>query len=319
MGTEVEPDSWIALRCRISEASKERLAGFLFGLGSRGLTEEHAGLDLGDDGPLLSGDPGEWRPRAPRSPDGHVHLTAWFRGGEDVDRLVAATSARLAVLGAPSTEVAVERVAPADWNAAWKSKFEPFQVSPRLWIVPTWHDVPPVGRDERVIRMDPGMAFGTGTHFTTAGCLRMLDDLLASGATISSLLDVGTGTGVLAIGALLLGAERAVGLDTSADAVHATIENAALNGVADRLITHHGRLDTLPPGSFPVVVGNLLAPLLVTLAAGLAARLAPGGLLIVSGLLRQQEARVVHAMAGVGLRQTGSITDDDWAVLRFER
>ncbi len=319
METEIEPDSWLALRCRIAEAHKEHLSGFLFDLGSRGLTEEHAGLDLGEDGPLLSGDAGEWRPDAPPSPDGHVQLTAWFRGGDDVDHLVAATSARLAELGAPSTAVSIERVAPTDWNAAWKARFEPFQVSPRLWIVPTWHEVPAVRGAERVIRMDPGMAFGTGTHFTTAGCLRMLDDLLAGGARIPCVLDVGTGTGVLAMGALLLGAEQAVGLDTSADAVEATIANASLNGLSERFETHHGTLGTLRPGTFPVIVANLLAPLLVTLAAQLAGRLGPGGLLIVSGLLRDQEPRVRAAMSGAGLRQTGALTDSDWAVLRFER
>jgi ribosomal protein L11 methyltransferase len=318
-GPDVEPDSWLALRCRISEASKEHLSAFLFELGSRGLTEEHPGLDLGDDGPLLSGDPGEWRPDAPKSPDGYVQLTAWFRGGEDVDRLVAATSARLTELSAPSNEVSVERVAPADWNAAWKRHFEPFQVSPRLWIVPTWHEAPAVRGNERVIRMDPGMAFGTGTHFTTAGCLRMLDHLLANGVVIPSLLDVGTGTGVLAIGALLLGAQTAVGLDTSADAVAATIENAALNGVASRMQAHHGPLESLPRGTFPVIVANLLAPLLVHLADQLADRLSSGGLLIVSGLLRSQEEQVRAALGAVGLRQTDAITDDDWAVLRFER
>lgn len=317
-GSEPESESWLALRCRIAEPSKELLSGFLFSIGSRGLTEEHAGLDLGDDGPLLSGDPGEWRPDAPQSPDGHVQLTSWFRGNADVDTLVAATSARLAELGADPT-VSVERVAPQDWNAAWKRQFEPFQVSPRLWIVPTWHDVPDVRGAERVIRMDPGMAFGTGTHFTTAGCLRMLDDLLAAGHPMPSVLDVGTGTGVLAIGALLLGAERAVGLDTSADAVAATVENAALNGVGDRLEAHHGPLGTLPPGTYPVIVANLLAPLLVRLARDLERRMAPGGLLIVSGLLREQEDKVEAALSAAGLRRTAEITDDDWAVLRFER
>jgi len=315
---ETEPESWLALRCRVAEPRKELLSAFLFGLGSRGLTEDHAGLDLGDDGPLLSGDPGEWRPDAPLSPDGVVELTAWFRGSDDVDHLVAATSARLAELGQPSG-VDVERVAPTDWNAAWKRQFEPFQVTPRLWIVPTWHDVPAVRGHERVIRMDPGLAFGTGTHFTTAGCLRMLDELLAQGTAIPRLLDVGTGTGVLAIGALLLGAEHAVGLDTSADAVTATAENAALNGVADRLTAHHGPLGTVPGGTFPVIVANLLAPLLVRLAHELAQRLEPSGHLIVSGLLREQEDQVHAALAAAGLRRTGALTDDDWAVLRYTR
>ena len=314
---EVEPESWLALRCRIAETSKELLSAHLFALGSRGLSEEHEGLDLGDDGPLLSGDPGEWRPDAPASPDGHVELTAWFRGDEDVDRLVAATAARLVELQAASA-VRVERVAPQDWNASWKRHFDPFQVSPRLWIVPTWHDLPAVRGAERVIRMDPGMAFGTGTHFTTAGCLRMLDDLLRA-APVSRLLDVGTGTGVLAIGALLLDAEQAVGLDTSRDAVTATLENAALNGVSDRFTCHHGPLSTLPEGTFPLIVANLLAPLLEQLATELAGRLALGGILIVSGLLRHQEARVGAALGAAGLRRTGALVDDDWAVLRFER
>ena len=313
---QIEPDSWIALRCRVSEARKDLLAAFFFSIGSRGLSEEHAGLDLGDDGPLLSGDPAEWSPPAPDSPDGHVVLCAWFVGTEDPDRLQAETSARMEELGIAGTAT-VERVAPQDWNAAWKKHFEPFRISPRLWIVPTWHEVPPITGDCKVLRVDPGMAFGTGTHFTTSGCLRLIDEHLRAGHRLPTLLDVGTGTGILALGALLLGAERAVGLDTSPDAVTAARENATLNGVAERFTVILGPLSSAPPERYPLVAANLLAPLLLRLARPLADRVLPGGVLIASGLLQRQARSVLDAFAAVGLVETGRLEDADWVVLRL--
>ena len=312
---QIEPDSWIALRCRVAEARKELLAAFFFSIGSRGLSEEHAGLDLGEDGPLLSGDPEEWSPSAPDSPDGHVVLCAWFVGTEDPDRLRAETSARMEELGIGGAPT-VERVEPEDWNAAWKKHFEPFQISPRLWIVPTWHEVPAITGGAKVLRVDPGMAFGTGTHFTTSGCLRMIDEHLRAGNRVSTLLDVGTGTGILALGALLLGAERAVGLDTSPEAVAAARENAALNGVADRFEILLGPLSAAPGTRYPLVAANLLAPLLIRLARPLADRLIPGGVLIASGLLQRQARSVLDAFEAAGLVETGRLEDADWVVLR---
>ncbi|MCO4772669.1 MAG: 50S ribosomal protein L11 methyltransferase [Deltaproteobacteria bacterium] len=311
-----EPDTWLALRCRVSEAKKDLLVSFLFDLGSRGLTEDHPGLDVGDDGPLVSGDPKDWSPDAPPSPDGHVVLTGWFLGSNDPEQLVADTGARMEELlieGAPT----IERVVPTDWNAAWKKDYTAFRLSPRLWIVPTWEDAPASAGNAEVLRIDPGMAFGTGTHFTTAACMRLLDVRLAAhpGQTV---LDVGTGTGLLALGGLLLGADRAVGVDTSPPAVDAAIENAAQNNLADRFDVLLGGVDAAPAGRYPIVMANLLAPLLIKLAAQLAGRVAPGGAVIASGLLTRQEQAVTDAFSAVGLVVTDALRNHDWSALVLE-
>lgn len=306
-------DVWLAVRCRVAEASKDLLSAFLFERGARGITEDHPGLDLGDDGPLLSGDPGEWRPDAPSSPDGNVQLTAWYYGDTDPEGLAAAVGARMEELRLGS-EVTWEHVVSQDWNAAWKAQYTSFRISPRLWIVPTWEDAPDLPGDAHVLRVDPGMAFGTGTHFTTSGCLQRLDRHLQDHAP-GTLLDVGTGTGILALGALLLGVPRADGVDTSPAAVAAARENAEQNHLGDRLRVVLGGVETAPDPTYPVVMANLLAPLLVDLARPIAARVAPGGLLIASGLLQRQADAVLTAFAAQGLRLVDRIDDVDWAVL----
>ena len=316
MASSGTDDVWYSLTCRVAESKKELLGSFLFHLGSQGLTEDHPGLDVREDGPLVSGDPADWSPDAPTSPDGFVLLTGWFQGDADPEHLVAATSARmeeLQIAGVP----AVERVVPVDWNAAWKKDYQSFQVSPRLWIVPTWEETPKNAGDAAILRIDPGMAFGTGTHFTTSACMRLLDARLAAhpGQTV---FDVGTGTGLLALGGLLLGADRAVGVDTSPDAVTAAIENAEQNNLATRFDVLLGGVDAGPPERYPIVMANLLAPLLVDLAPQLAARVAPGGVVIVSGLLHRQEAAVLEALGAVGLHPTHAERDSDWSAIVLE-
>jgi len=323
--SETEPDgqsdedvsSWLAVRCRVAEPQRDLLGAFLFSLGSSGLSEEHDGLDLGDDGPLLSGDPSEWVPDAPVSPDGHVLLTGWFPGTADPEHLAAATGARMDELRISGTPE-VERVVSEDWNAAWKKNYKSFQVSPRLWIVPTWEETPLAAGDAETLRIDPGMAFGTGTHFTTSACTRLLDGWLSGGRSADRLLDVGTGTGILALGALLLGVPKAVGVDTSAAAVDASRENAVQNNLSGRFEAVLGGVDAAPAGSYPIVMANLLAPLLVRLAPQLASRVAQGGALIASGLLVRQQDDVVAALAVHGLEVTKRIVDGDWCALQLE-
>mgnify|MGYP000315158863 CR=1 FL=1 len=311
-----ESEIWLALRCRVSEGRKDLLSSFLFDLGSRGLTEDHPGLDVGDDGPLVSGDPTDWSPPVPDSPDGFLVLTGWFLGAQRADELVAATSARMSELGIDGIP-AVERVLPQDWNAGWKRNFEAFRVSPRLWIVPTWEEPPASTAGSEVLRLDPGMAFGTGTHFTTSACMKLIDAHVAAQPT-PTVLDVGTGSGLLALGALLLGVPHAIGVDTSPEAIVASNENAALNELSARFDVIEGGIDAAPPGTHPLVVANLLAGLLIDLAPQLARRLAPGGRLVVSGVLRRQEDDVVAALTGANLRVADALRSDDWVALALE-
>jgi ribosomal protein L11 methyltransferase len=178
-----------------------------------------------------------------------------------------------------------------DWERAWMDQYVPLAFGTRTWIVP-WNRELPDGADgdtAAVVRLDPGLAFGSGTHPTTALCLEWLDGLDLRGATV---LDVGCGSGILALAALKLGAARAVGVDNDPQALLASADNAQRNGVDDRLALY--RPEDAPAAMYPVVVANILASALDALADTLAARVAPGGVIALSGILRGQEAALLE-------------------------
>ena len=305
--------SWVELAVQISEGGKDAAAALLWGLGAQGLQEDHPGLHFPDDsGPLLAR--GSWELPEIVNPTDTVLLRAWFEAIEDPDGLCATAAAQLGELGelGPPTW---RNVQDEDWSAAWKARWTTQRMTERLFVVPSWEPMPALAAGEAGIRMDPGMAFGTGTHATTQGCLSLAEEWLQGGERV---LDVGTGTGILAFGALALGAGRAVGVDTEPPAVLAAAENAALNGLADRFVVHRGSVEATE-GTFDLVFANLLAPLLVHLAPALAGRLGEGGTLIVSGLLERQESEVVAALAREGLCVAARFTSDGWLALRLER
>lgn len=185
-----------------------------------------------------------------------------------------------------------------DWERAWMDRYEPLRFGERTWIVPWNHDLPD-GVDEvrdAIVRLDPGLAFGSGTHPTTALCLQWLDTLarerVLDGAHV---LDFGCGSGILALAALKLGAAQATGIDNDPQALTATHDNAERNGVDDRLEVHLP--DAAPEHAYPVVVANILASALIALADTLAARVAPGGRIALSGILAGQEDEVIASYA----------------------
>lgn len=215
----------------------------------------------------------------------------------------------------PVGALTVRAVDDADWADAWKSHYVPQRIG-RVVIVPSWLTDHPIGPDDVPIALDPGMAFGTGLHPTTRGCLELLQDL----APISSpVLDVGCGSGILAIAALKLGATRAVGIDTDALAVAATRENAERNGVGERIRVHEGTLPPTPVDGtrYPVVLANLVAAVLVALADPLAAHLEPGGTLLASGIIEGRADEVVAAMSAAGLDVRDRRDDGEWVSLRL--
>ncbi|TQV64281.1 MAG: 50S ribosomal protein L11 methyltransferase [Halothiobacillaceae bacterium] len=185
------------------------------------------------------------------------------------------------------------RVEDQDWERAWMDQFQPLRFGPRLWIVPSWLDAPD---PEAVnILLDPGLAFGTGTHPTTALCLEWLDGAEMAGKTV---LDYGCGSGILAIGALKLGATRAWGIDIDPQALTATRDNAARNGIDPERL-HTGLPGALPRGeTFDVLLANILMGPLIELAPTLSAHVKPGGALVLSGLLAEQAEGVMAAYAG---------------------
>jgi ribosomal protein L11 methyltransferase len=225
----------------------------------------------------------------------------------------------------PIGELQTRLVREADWAEAWKSHFPVLRVGRRLVIRPTWrrHRRQP---GDVVLSLDPGMAFGTGLHPTTRLCLAALETLADEGrlgggvgagtgrSGSARVLDVGCGSGILAIAAGKLGARDLLGVDTDPIAVESTLANARLNGLTRRIRVRQG---SVPTGErpFEVVLANLIASLLVQLAPALRDELAPGGRIIASGIFRDREAEVVAAFRGAGLTLGRRWAEEDWVAL----
>lgn len=208
--------------------------------------------------------------------------------------------------GLDDAEMAEEVVPDQDWNAAWEASLEPVSAGPFV-VAPTWAELPP-GTDPAVaLRIDPKMAFGTGYHETTRICLRLLADAVPDGATV---LDVGTGTGLLAIAALRLGASSAVGVDVDPWSVTNGRENAERNGVADRLEVREGSLEVVPEGPFGLVVANIIRSILEPMLPLVAEKAA--GPVVLSGLLATERDRIVGVMAGLGFTLGEEASENEW-------
>jgi ribosomal protein L11 methyltransferase len=203
-----------------------------------------------------------------------------------------------------------------DWANAWKEHFRPVRAGRRTVIAPPWHDYSPESENDLVVVLDPGMAFGTGTHPSTRLCLMALEDHLQAGDAV---LDVGTGSGVLAIAAVKLGAKKVDAVDIEPVAIRSTLENAQRNGVADRLSVSLGSVDDAarPASTYDIVVANIISRILVELASGLAAGTRPGGLLILSGVIEQHEPLVRDAFQLRGFRSVARDQIDDWVGLVY--
>jgi ribosomal protein L11 methyltransferase len=218
----------------------------------------------------------------------------------------------------PIGDLTTRIVHEADWAEAWKAHFPVLRVGRRIVIKPTWRDHVPAP-DDVVLDLDPGMAFGTGLHPTTRLCLagveKMADRGLAAGARV---LDVGCGSGILAIAAAKLGAASVLGVDTDPIAVEATIANAARNGLADQVAARAGSLPSGEPG-FDLVLANLIASVLIALAAPLRDELRPGGTLLASGIFEDREADVRAAFGSVGLTVKERTVEGEWVALEVLR
>jgi len=250
-------------------------------------------------------------------PAAGYRVTAWIPDDAEAPGAIDRTRKALWHLRAfdlrPVSELSVTTTDDAAWATAWRDGYEPI-LSGRLTIVPSWLE-PPKGSD-LVIRLDPGMAFGTGLHPTTRACLELLQ---TADPIPAAVLDVGTGSGILAMAALRLGASRAVGYDTDQLAVEASTANARANDLSDRFVAQHGTLPRLAAELFPLVVANLVAAVLVELAPRLAAHTAPGGTLIASGIIESRSDEVEAALTAAGYEVVDWITEGDWVTVRLVR
>jgi len=234
--------------------------------------------DAGDE-PLLEPAPGEtplWR---------EIRLKALFEESSEPAILAATLTA---VLALPTGAVQVEHVADRAWEREWLKDFRPMRFGRRLWVCPAGQ--PAGSANAVVLELDPGLAFGTGTHATTALCLEWLEGRAFSG---QRLLDYGCGSGILALAALKLGAGSATAFDIDPQAITATRENAAKNGLGDRL-TVVERADAIA-GPFDLVVANILARPLIELAPAIAGFCRPGGAILLAGMLESHGPEVARA------------------------
>ena len=256
---------------------------------------------------------------AREDPSAPYEITAHIPEDEAAPAAVEATERALWHLQAfglrPVGELRVRSVDDADWTDAWKAGYVPQRIG-RVVIVPSWLDEP-IGPDEVALRLDPGMAFGTGLHPTTRGCLTLLQSISPMPPLV---LDVGCGSGILALAALRLGAERAVCYDTDPLAVEATLANAAANDLADRVTAHVGSLPPTPIAEpYPLVLANLVAAVLIDLAEPLATHTAPAGTLLASGIIEGRADEVLTALTAAGFAFEGRLDDGEWVSLRFGR
>lgn len=209
--------------------------------------------------------------------------------------------------------VALTQVDEKDWANAWKQHYHPLRVSKRLTICPSWEDYK-AAEGEIVIRLDPGSAFGTGEHATTALCMEALDEAELSG---KRLLDLGCGSGILAIAAAKLGAGLVEAVDIDPNAVQVSVDNAKQNGCFERISNHVGELKNSLESHYDFIVANILAEVHLHLAQDYVPKLAPQGQLILGGIIQHKAKAVKEALEKTGLRLLSERSAEDWTVLSY--
>jgi ribosomal protein L11 methyltransferase len=212
--------------------------------------------------------------------------------------------------------VSISEVNEEDWATAWKQYYHPVKISERFTIVPTWEDYTPVSTDELIIELDPGMAFGTGTHPTTVMCLQALEKVVKDS---DSVVDVGTGSGVLSIGAALLGAKQVHALDLDLVAVTAAKENIELNKVDQIVEVFHGNLLDTVKEPADVVVANILAEIIMTFTDDAFSIVKPGGLFVTSGIIGAKKEDVKQALIDSGFEIQEILMMEDWVAIIAKR
>ncbi len=289
--------SWVSLVFEFDATGADALSDELLAAGALSVTSEDAAAGTADEKPIFD-EPGE-------------HSGVWHRLrlrllASDLEAARALLDNACAKLGlAPPANILVETVEETDWVRSTQAQFEPQKISDRLWIVPTWHEVP--NPHAINIRLDPGQAFGTGSHPTTRLCLQWLEQTIRGG---ESVLDYGCGSGILAIAAMKLGAASAAGVDIDEQALLAAQHNALQNQADVRFFAAADELKT--PAN--VVVANILANPLTVLAPLLARLTSPGGQVVLSGILAPQADEVREAYAP-WFDMHSTDPDEEWVVL----
>lgn len=304
-------NAWLEVSLTVSGELAEAVAEVLARFAPGGVAAEQAVeyLDAEDEG----------------TPRGPVTVRAYLPANEALEESRRKLEEALYYLGTiqPLPAPRFTPIAEQNWMEAWKQHYRPIPIGKRLLIVPSWLESSPAGRV--AVRIDPGMAFGTGTHPSTQLCLEFIEDILEGREASSfSVLDIGCGSGILAIAALKLGASRALGVDIDQAALRAARQNARLNGIADeQLLLAAGSVREVLAGHLPLqraqlVLVNILAPVILRLFAdGLTRLMAPAGSLVLSGILADQTAEVLAAARAENLVLLEHRQREDWVALRL--
>ncbi|GHC25467.1 50S ribosomal protein L11 methyltransferase [Aidingimonas halophila] len=300
--------AWLQLKARVAPEQAEQLEELLIAEGASAISLQDA-----HDDPVLEPELGT----TPLWDD--TVLTGLYDDLDDIQAMIERVRQAWSthIPDEPCPEIHFELLADRDWEREWMDSFEPLKMGQRLWIVPSWHDSPdPQGVN---LILDPGLAFGTGTHPTTALCLEWLDEqALAGQLDRRNVLDIGCGSGILAIAALKLGANRAAGTDIDPQALTASRENAERNGI-DMARLSLSVPDTFEGGEFPIVLANILAGPLIEQAPMITSHLAPGGRLVLSGILSHQADEVLDVYRDRGITMDAPVERDGWVRLSGHR
>jgi ribosomal protein L11 methyltransferase len=283
----------------VARESSEDLSALLFDLGAMGVEER--------DEQTLSKSAAKDK----------VTLVGSFASREEADEAIAALNEH-----DPDMSPRIEEIVGDAWRDAWKEHFEPFALTPSITIVPPWVSYEPKRSDEHVLELEPGRAFGTGLHATTALVSELLHDRRATLKDLS-ILDVGTGSGILALVALMYGARDALCIDNDPEVVDVVRENAERNKMGDRVAVREAVVETIT-SPYPVVLANIETKVLRVIADDLARVVASGGLLILSGVLAAEHDEVVSRYTSLSrslryleTRRRGDGTGDDWVAIAF--
>lgn len=314
---------WNELTIITTEEAQEMISNFLHEMGAGGVSIEESGTTNKKRDTSF----GQWYEIAFNDiPEGAAVIKGYFTDDTDADAMIEALKPRVEQLrefdiDPGNVEYSAVLVDDEDWADAWKQYFKPIRVSNTLTIKPTWEEYE-AGPDERIIELDPGMAFGTGTHPTTALCLRTLESVVTGG---EEMIDVGTGSGILAIGACLLGVKSVLALDLDPVAVSSAAENVALNGLSEQVeVKLSDLLGVLNEGvsdnaaalkvSVPVdlVVANILAEVILLFVDDVYASLKPNGLYIASGVYENKESVVEQGLLQAGFELVEKHRDKEW-------
>ncbi|WP_420539048.1 50S ribosomal protein L11 methyltransferase [Paenibacillus polymyxa] len=311
---------WNEITIHTSEEAVEMISNFLHEAGAGGVSIEESGsLNKPRDTSY-----GQWYDRPLNDiPEGQAIIKGYFAEEVDMDSVRAQIEPRVEQLRTfdidpGDVRYELKTVHEDDWANAWKQYFKPLRVSDRLTIKPTWEEYEPASEDEKIIELDPGMAFGTGTHPTTSLCLRTLESVIQGGEEV---IDVGTGSGILAIGAVKLGAKHVLALDLDPVAVSSARENTRLNELEERITIKESDLLSVLNASDPtlgiqlpvkLVVANILAEIILLFIDDVYNALQPGGIYIASGIWKNKEEAVETALKAAGFEITEINRDEDW-------